>query len=106
MHQATAFRTSEIVDSPEGRGPMKSARTAEAVTDTGWLCAKACSQPGIASTGTKADEAKTSGAITGNAAACAASGFPTASPSEAKIQENVYPNRSTSPMPARNSKRD
>src|SRR5215218_2642505 len=41
---------------------MTSARTAAAVTGTGWCSANGCSQPGIESTGTNTDEANTSGA--------------------------------------------
>ena len=67
--------------------PIVSARTADAVTDTGWCSANGCSQPGIVSTGTNADEANTSGARTGNAAAWAVSGSPTASPTVAKIHD-------------------
>ncbi len=49
--------------------PRTSSRTAITVTETGWLEAKTYSQPGMLSTGTKAAEANTSGASTGNAAA-------------------------------------
>jgi hypothetical protein len=40
-------------------------------------------------TGTNAEEANTSGAITGNAAACAVSGSPTARPTVAKTHEST-----------------
>src|SRR6266516_6442962 len=76
--------------------PSVSARAAEAVTDTGWCSANGWSQSGIVATGTNADEAKTSGAITGNEAACAASGLPIASPTVAKTQDIEYPKSRTS----------
>src|SRR5688572_26269154 len=52
------------------------------------------------STGTKADEANTSGATTGNAAAWAASGSRTARPRVAKTHDRAQPNRRTRVMPA------
>src|SRR5262249_22998956 len=81
-HHAIACMTSLAVAPPRGR-----ARTADAVAETGWLFAKACSQPGMDETGTNAEEAKTSGASTGNAAAWADSGSPTASPTTAKTHD-------------------
>jgi len=66
-------------------------RTAEAVTETGWWSAKAWSHPGIVSTGTNAEEANTSGAMIGKAAAWAVSGSPTASPTNAKTHESASP---------------
>jgi hypothetical protein len=57
--------------------------------------------PGIDWTGTKSDEANTSGAMIGNAAACAVSGSFTASPTPANTHESAYPNRSTSAIPPR-----
>ena len=69
--------------------PIISALTAEAVTETGWCSANGCSQLGMVLTGTNAEEANTSGAITGNAAACAVSGSPTARPTVAKTHEST-----------------
>src|SRR5215470_18426779 len=94
-HQARVWSTYEVVGPP-----ITSARTAFAVTETGWWAAKACSQPGMVLTGMNADEANTRGAITGKAAACAVSGSPVASPRVAKIQANEYPNSNTSNIPA------
>ena len=65
------------------------ARTADAVTDTGWYFANGWSQPGMLLTCTNADEAKINGATTGNAAACAVSGSPTARPTFAKIHDST-----------------
>ena len=56
----------------------------------------------MVATETNADEANTSGAITGNEAACAVSGSPTASPTVANTHDNAYPNNRTRPIPARN----
>src|SRR6266511_2833220 len=93
-HHANACQTSLAVGPPR-----VSARTAEAVADTGWCLAKACSHPGIEETGTNAEEANTSGSNTGNAAAWAASGSPTASPTVAKIHDIEYPKRMTRSAP-------
>ena len=57
------------------------------MTETGWFLAHGCSQPGMFSTWTNAADANTSGARTGNAAACAVSGSFTASPTVAKIHD-------------------
>ena len=66
-----------------------SPRTALTISETGWCSAKTRSQSGIVFVGTKADDAKTSGARTGNAAAWADSGSRTQSPTVAKTHENV-----------------
>ena len=79
--------------------PIVRARNAPAVTETGWFLAHGCSHPGMLSTTTKAAEANTSGARTGNAAAWAVSGSFTARPTVAKIHDIAYPNSSTSRMP-------
>src|SRR5919201_1965700 len=79
---------------------MVNARTADAVIETGWCLANTWSQPGIELTGTKADEAKTSGASTGKAAAWAVSGSPTARPTVAKIHDIAKPKYMTSRAPA------
>ena len=50
------------------------------------MVAKAWSQPGIERTGTKADEAKTSGKRIGNAMSCAVSPLGADSPTVAKPQ--------------------
>src|SRR5205823_4276887 len=81
-HHATDCHTYDVVGPPVTR-----ARTAEAVADTGWWFANACSHPGIELGDTNADDANTRGASTGKAAACAASGSPTARPTVAKIHD-------------------
>src|SRR5712692_3026188 len=83
-HHASDCSTKDAVGPP-----IMSARTAEAVTDTGWYRAKGCSQPGMLLTFTNAEDAKISGATTGKAAACAVSGSPTASPTLAKIHDST-----------------
>ena len=45
--------------------PTMSCLAADAVSETGWFSANACSQPGMVLTGTNTEEAKTSGARTG-----------------------------------------
>ena len=65
-----------------------SARVADATTETGWCSANGWSQLGIAATGTNTEEANTSGAMIGNAAACAVSGSLTASPTVAKTHDS------------------
>ena len=69
--------------------PIARERAAEAVTDTGWCSANGCSHEAIRLAGTNTVEAKTSGAMIGNAAACAVSGSFTASPTPANTQERV-----------------
>jgi len=60
---------------PGLRGPAQAQRACRGtVTDTGWYFAHPCSHEGIVATGTKAEEANTSGAMIGNEAACAVSG--------------------------------
>ena len=62
---------------------------AVAVADTGWCFANTWSHPGMLLTWTNAEDANTSGASTGNAAAWADSGSPTISPTAAKIHAIV-----------------
>src|ERR687898_2716682 len=81
--------------------PIMSARTADAVTETGWCSANPCSHVGIDATGMNSDEAKISGKTIGNAAACAVSGSPTANPTPAKTHDIEYANSRTIPSPAR-----
>ena len=69
--------------------PIIRCRAADAVSETGWFSANGCSQPGIVLTGTKTEEANTSGARIGNAAACAVSGSLTAMPTIAKIHDSA-----------------
>src|SRR6266536_3614093 len=92
---ASACSTSEAAGVPSTRS-----RTADTVTDTGWWRANTWSQLGIELTGTNADDAKTSGASTGNAAAWAVSGSPTARPTVANTHAITYPNARTSTIPA------
>lgn len=58
-----------------GRTPDREGAERPVVTETGWFRAHGCSHPGMLSTTTKAAEANTSGARTGNAAAWAVSGL-------------------------------
>ena len=81
--QASDWSRFEVTGVPRVR-----ARAADAVTETGWWAANGCSQPGIEPTATNADEAKTSGAMTGKAAACADSGLPRKSPTAANTHES------------------
>ena len=53
--------------------PSVRSRTASTTTETGWCSANVCSHSGIVATGTNDDDAKTSGAMIGNAAAWAVS---------------------------------
>ena len=69
--------------------PTMSERAASTTWVTGWWLAKACSQPGIALTGTKADEAKMNGKRIGNTMVCAVSAFGAESPTVAKPQQSV-----------------
>ena len=87
MHHASAWSTWVAVGPPSTR-----ARDADTTTDRGWCSANGWSQPGIVATGTNADEAKTSGAMSGKAAACAVSGSPTARPTAANTHDSAYPN--------------
>ena len=67
-HQKIACNTGRVVAPPiESADPS-------AVTETGWFRANACSHPGMNSTAMNTDDANTSGASTGKAAACAVSG--------------------------------
>src|SRR5829696_6057634 len=80
--------------------PRVSARRALTVTVTGLTRANDCSQPGMLSTGTKAEEANTSGNTQTNPAAWADSTSRTDRPMKAEIQEKASPNaraRATAP---------
>ncbi|GAA2088960.1 hypothetical protein GCM10009759_11470 [Kitasatospora saccharophila] len=83
--------------------PIIGVRTAPAVMVTGWWSAKTWSQPGMVAVGTNAEDAKTSGARTGNAAAVAVSGSPTARPTTANTQDIANPKAGTGSPPARNA---
>src|SRR4051812_40402028 len=87
------------MSSPDGT-PSHSSRTALTVSVTGLTSAKACSQSGIESTGTKADDAKVSGNSQMKPADWATSALGTESPISAAIHENANPNRSSSSTPA------
>src|SRR5579859_5370283 len=78
---------------PSDAGVPKSAseRAASAVTVTGLILAKACSQCGMVETGTNTELAKTSGKITTNPAVWAASAPRTVSATRAKIQLSAKP---------------
>src|ERR1700683_3891496 len=80
--------------------PIVRTRTALTTAVTGWCLANACSQPGIVATGTKADEANTSGASSGNDAACAVSLSGTERPTIATSHDSEYAKASTSATPA------
>src|SRR6266487_3040807 len=105
-HQASAWITSVPEDPPVACAPSVRSRTAVMTAETGWCSAKPCSQVGMELTGTNADDAKTSGASTGNAAACDVSGSPTARPTRANTQDIAYEKSSTSRSPAITSNMD
>src|ERR1700720_2107653 len=86
-HQPIAWATSDPAGVPRTRS-----RSAEIVTETGWGNANPRGPVGMELTGTKAEDAKTSGASIGNAAAWAVSGSPTARPTKAKTQDIAYEN--------------
>jgi hypothetical protein len=65
----------------------------------GLTLAKACSQPGMVSTGTNTPLAKTSGKIHMPLAACVDSGSRMVSPTNAEMQQNASPIRTTRPRP-------
>ncbi len=67
--------------------PSVSSRTAVVTAETGWLRAKVCNHPGIDVTGTNADDAKISGARTGNESAWAASASRATSPTVANTHD-------------------
>ena len=69
--------------------PMKSARTASTIAVMGLCSAMGCSQLGIDSTGTKAEETKVSGKMMVKPHAFAASGDDETSPMNAKTQEKA-----------------
>src|SRR6266550_2475185 len=81
--------------------PSTSARTALTVIVTGWWAAKTWSQPGIDVSGTNAEDANTSGASSGKAAAWALSGSPVARPMLANSHERAKPNSSSRKMAAK-----
>jgi hypothetical protein len=98
----TIVHTMHATTWPAVLRPIVRARMASTVTDTGWWLAKACSQPGMELTGTKAEEAKTRGASMGKAAAWVDSGSPTARPMRANIADRAQPKPRISTSPARN----
>ena len=70
--------------------PRNSARPASTIVENGLMsAAKVCSQSGIDSGGTNADEAKVSGKIAMKPNAFADSGEETISPIQANTHENV-----------------
>ena len=69
---------------------MVRARAAFTTTDTGWFLAQPCSHDGIVATGTKADDANTSGARIGNDTACAVSASFTVRPTMANTHDSEY----------------
>src|SRR6266545_1886417 len=95
----TDHSSEPTTDQPTGSSST-SARAASMVTDTGWWLAKTCSQPGMNDVSTKADDAKTSGAISGNMAAWAVSALGTLRPTRATIHDRAKANSSTSAMAA------
>ena len=68
-----------------------------------WPRRPGCSHSGMVLTGTNAPGAKTSGARTGNEAAWAGSGSPTASPTAANVRDIAFPDSSTSSPLARDA---
>ena len=95
-HQSTAPQTSL----PAGV-PMKSARTASTMVVNGLFSAKGCSQEGIDSTGTNADDTNVSGNRIVKPIALAVSGEDDTRPISANTQEKAYPMKSSSAIPAR-----
>src|SRR5438093_2125172 len=95
MHRITTHHTSASTTYPAAGPPFTRRLAAKTTADTGWWFAHGCNHPGIDSAGTNAIDANTSGARTGNAAACAVSGSFTASPSVAKIQDSANPKNTT-----------
>src|SRR6476469_5403301 len=91
MIQAKAWITSVRVGPPIVRS-----RAALTTAVTGWWFANTWSQPGIDSTGTNADDAKTSGARIGNEAAWAVSASGAMRPTIANTHESEYANAMTS----------
>src|SRR5262245_65419137 len=81
--------------------PRVSARRASTVTVTGLTWANACSQPGMLCTGTKAEEANTSGNTQTNPAAWAESTSRTDRPMNAEIQEQASQKARDSPTGAK-----
>src|SRR3712207_2917494 len=71
--------------------PTMSARTLSTVGVTGVAFAKACSQPGMVSTGANADDANVNGNNQTKPARLAASTVRTDSPIHAEIQVNAKP---------------
>src|SRR4249919_3324486 len=88
-----------LITSDDVGPPSVRARNVSIVTETGWFLAHGCSHPGMLSTGTNAADANTSGASTGNAAACAVSGSFTANPTVAKIHDIAHPNNRINEIP-------
>src|SRR5690349_8140319 len=93
--QSTASQTSL----PAGT-PRNSARAASTMVVNGLCSAIGCSQLGILSTGTNADETNVSGKRTVNPYAFDASGDEEERPMKAKTHENAYPIASTNAIPA------
>src|SRR5215208_6372561 len=81
--------------------PIIRARTALTVMVTGWRSAHAWSQPGIDARGTKADEANTSGTVSGKVAAWALSALRTPRPTMANSHDRAKPSSSRRATPAR-----
>src|SRR5918996_4308270 len=77
----------------------KSARAASTIVVKGLFSANGCSQPGIVSTGTNADEMKVTGKRIVKPYAFAASGEDAESPMNANTHENAYPRKSSSTSP-------
>src|SRR5262249_3732912 len=96
--QTTASQTSF----PAG-APRNSARAASTMVVNGLCSAIGCSQLGIESTGTNAEETNVRGKRIVNPYAFAASGEEAVRPMKAKTQENAYPIRSSSAIPATTS---
>src|SRR5262249_42207466 len=86
---------------PAGRapGPRIRARTAFAVTVTGWWVANGCSHDGMVWVGTNTALVKPSGNTTMYTAAWTASAVRTSNPTTAITHDQAYPNANAIPMP-------
>src|ERR1700730_1454 len=84
---------------------MVSARAALTTTDTGWFFAQPCSHEGMVATGTKAEDANTSGARIGNDTAWAVSASFTERPTMANTHDSEYENARMIPIAPRSPRR-
>src|SRR5687767_13891574 len=103
--QASDPRTYPAVLPPPGCGPSSSDRSALTVRVIGWCSSNACNHPGIVCTGTKTEDAKTSGNIQMKLDTCAVSTSPTLIPIVAEIQQKANPKNSATKIASTASKK-